>query len=434
MMAELDRFEARFVTAYRRYLAEAPVEVDAVAIAREVAAAAPRRHALAGFRPFGLSPALAWTVLLAGLLVALVGGALLVGSRPPQELPAVVPPVGQVFECPPGSTPDKPGPVDQARPPGGPMVFDRASGRIVLVGRPDEGGAQTWTFDVCTNAWTRMHPDREHIISSLVYDIDSEMTIGSDVFGRVWAYDLRANTWTEKGRFDQLSIPPQFDQFRFYDPVSGLAVALAVAMDSSGVGTTGTWSYDIETDTWTSLVQDMPYMRSGSVVYDTSVDKMVAYFDVATGLRTPAPDGSSIFPSSKTWLFDLRTGASSPTGAASPEFFFGGWGNYPAIAYDEAAKRTVLLGQGHSAAYDATADRWETLSTWTTSEEWPTGVCGAHPECRQSPEMVYDPVNERLVVYGGDTLITGSDDVLAFDTRTRTWTVLLAATDGKPAP
>ena len=103
-MAELDRFEVRFVTAYRRYLAEAPVEVDAVAIARQVAAAAPRRHALAGFRPFGLSPVLAWTVLLAGLLAALVGGALLVGSQQ-RKLPAVVPPVGQVYECPPAPTP-----------------------------------------------------------------------------------------------------------------------------------------------------------------------------------------------------------------------------------------------------------------------------------------------------------------------------------------
>ena len=38
-------------------------------------------------------------------------------------------------------------------------------------------------------------------------------------------------------------------------------------------------------------------------------------------------------------------------------------GDEPAIAYDEAAERTVMLGQGHSAAYDATADRWETLTS-----------------------------------------------------------------------
>jgi hypothetical protein len=50
MMTELERFEARFVAAYRRYLAEAPVEVDAVAIDAAVAHARahPRRQRVLG--------------------------------------------------------------------------------------------------------------------------------------------------------------------------------------------------------------------------------------------------------------------------------------------------------------------------------------------------------------------------------------------------
>ena len=56
----------------------------------------------------------------------------------------------------------------------------------------------------------------------------------------------------------------------------------------------------------------------------------------------------------------------------------------PAIAYDEAAQRTVMLGQGHSAAYDATADRWETLYEGSTAEDW-RAACGTRPECRQCP-------------------------------------------------
>jgi hypothetical protein len=80
-MSELDPFETRFAVAYRRYLAEAPVRADPVAVARRVAAAAPRRQGLAGFRPFGLTPATAWVLLLlAALLLALVGGALVAGS------------------------------------------------------------------------------------------------------------------------------------------------------------------------------------------------------------------------------------------------------------------------------------------------------------------------------------------------------------------
>ena len=50
MMTELERFEARFTAAYRRYLAEAPVEVDAVAIDAAVAHARahPRRQRVLG--------------------------------------------------------------------------------------------------------------------------------------------------------------------------------------------------------------------------------------------------------------------------------------------------------------------------------------------------------------------------------------------------
>jgi hypothetical protein len=53
--------------------------------------------------------------------------------------------------------------------------------------------------------------------------------------------------------------------------------------------------------------------------------------------------------------------------------------------------------------------------------------------------MVYDPVNERLVVYGGSVYTddmgwVDPDDVLALDTRTREWTVLLEPGNGRPQP
>jgi hypothetical protein len=342
---------------------------------------------------------------------------------------AAAPPVGPVPTCPPGSTPDRPGPVAQARPPAAPMVFDRDSGRIVLVGPREEGGTETWTFDVCTNTWTRMNPSREppgH--TSLVYDVDSDVTIGFDL-RRVWAYDLEADTWTEKGPFSPLAGGGFLGLFRFYDPVSGLVVAVADDRGSTILGPE-MWGYEVETGTWTSIPQaSRPAIgpHDEAFAYDASVNRLVVYVS--------AEDGSPRFEA-RTWLFDLRTGTWSEKDADTPEFIFAGWGNYPAIAYDEAAERTVMVGQGHSAAYDATADRWATLSSWTSSEDWQTIACGAHPECRQDEAMVYDPVNERLVLYGGAAIPgagwesgTATDDVLAFDTRTGEWSVLLAPSE-----
>ena len=75
--------------------------------------------------------------------------------------------------------------------------------------------------------------------------------------------------------------------------------------------------------------------------------------------------------------------------------------------YDEAAERTVVAGAFQFGAYDATADRWEIIY-----ERDPPGPA-VQP-------WVYDPVNQRLVVWG-----SGYRDIVAFDLVTREWTVLL---------
>ena len=167
-MTQQDVFESRLRAALVRNVANGPTEFDALAFARTVAAEEPRRRGIAASLTWqGVAfPRRAWALLLlAGLLAAMVAGTLLVGSQFERKLRAVVPPVGQVYECPPGSTPDKPGPIDQApaghrkrsrqhgvRPPG------RQAGGARR--RPREPG-ETWTFDVCTNTWTRMRPEPE---------------------------------------------------------------------------------------------------------------------------------------------------------------------------------------------------------------------------------------------------------------------------------
>jgi hypothetical protein len=348
-------------------------------------------------------------------------------TAPPTPPPGIPPPrvavaLGPVPTCPPGSTPDEPGPVDQARPTGLTIVLpsltvDRRAGKLVALTGFDI--VETWTFDLCRNTWTRMHPNREppQGTGQLVYDVDSDVAIANDGT-RLWAYDLGANTWTEKG-----PIPPfvHFEYLLFYDPISGHVVAWGKDGGDDSLGLE-LWSYEVETDTWTPIPQGEPPVVGPHYeffAYDASVDRLVAYANAWKPW-----DGDWHFEA-RTWLFDLRTGTWSGTGAVTPPGFTQRcWGCVPAIAYDDAAQRTVLLGQGHAAAYDATADRWEILYEGSTAED-----CGTRPECRQGAQMVYDPVNERLVVYSDS-----DGDWLAFDTRTREWTVLLEASPAQPAP
>ncbi|HEY6058501.1 MAG TPA: hypothetical protein VIV06_10740 [Candidatus Limnocylindrales bacterium] len=354
-----------------------------------------------------------------------------VGTPPPR----VSVPTGPAPTCPPGSTPDEPGPADQARPsdPSPTMAFDRRAGRLVALAGTVEGPVETWTFDVCSNTWTRMLPNREPPpgdFGQLVYDVDSDVTIASDGV-RMWAYDLEANSWTEKGRFAPL-VDPRRAGLRFYDPVSGLVVVLGDDGDPDTLGL-ALWSYEVETDTWTPIREVTPLVvgpHHAFIAYDASVDRLVAY------VETWKSEGWDRRVEARTWLFDLRTGTWSGTGAVTPpDFGAGMWGMGPGISYDDAAERTVILGQGRSVAYDATADRWETLYDGSASNDEP-GACGTRPECRQLPQMVFDPVNEQLVVYGG-MVNTGCgweapDDIRAFEVTTRSWTLVLPSTPAPP--
>ena len=166
-MTERDVFESRLHAALLRHVANGPTDFDALAFARTVAAKEPRRHGFAAaltWRGFA-TPQIAWTLLLlAGLVAAMVGGMLVVGSQRVPRLPAVVPPVAPpsrgTSPARPATHPNAPGPATQVRPPAGfdGMVFDRGAGRIVVT-----SNRETWTFDVCTNTWA---PERRRGRSS----------------------------------------------------------------------------------------------------------------------------------------------------------------------------------------------------------------------------------------------------------------------------
>jgi hypothetical protein len=382
----MDAFERRVAETLRWYADNVTPVVDAVDVAHRVALAHPRqrRGPLFEYRVavphLGAPARLAWLLLLlAGGLVTMVGGMLISGAQPAQDSRVVVPPIGEAFECPPGSTPDVPGPVDQARPAGlSTMAFDRRAGQIVAV-----ADKETWTFDVCTNTWTQKHPDQSPVLPErpgLVYDEDSDRTIGAWAYD-VWAYDRRLDIWTKRGR------APGYVESWTYDPAS----EQVVAWDGEELR-----KYDVGTDTWTPIQADWPGAGPEKVLliaYDRSVDGIVAYDNGRATLR--------LDPDTGTWE---RSGAETPEVGA-------GWGmSPPAIVYDETAKRTVVMGWD-LAVYDATEDRWEVTDNDVDMST-----------------TVYDPVNGRLVVPGS------SGEMTALDTQTRTWTVLLEPTDGQSSP
>ena len=415
-MTERDRFELDLADALRAYAEEASLQVHPTELARQLATAYPHGRTRFGAWGLGSTVHLAWVPLsLAGLLIAMVGGMLIAGAQPTQDPQAVLPPVGETYTCPAGSNPDVPGPVDQARPrtdtPAA-VTLDRRTGKLVALVDVDDS-VQTWTYDVCTNTWTQMHPDREPVAVEqvgvdrwawfaydVVYDINSDLTIALDRrYGSMWAYDMQADTWTQKRDAPDA---PTDTRLGAYDTLTTRVIAAKDADPAE------LWSYDVEADVWAPIHQTntlgggLAYLP---FVYDASVDQIVAY-----QWRVPYDTSDQ-----QTWLFDLPTGTWSRSTAETPSIPCGWIAVSPAIVYDEATKRTVVICGSRLASYDAAADRWEVVE-YETDFGW------------NPPPTVYDPVNERLVAYGD------SGQVVAFNPRTGDWTILLEPSPGEPSP
>ena len=230
-----------------------------------------------------------------------------------------------------------------------------------------------------------------------------------------WTYDFDANTWTRRGP------APDHVARLWYDAASAQVVAWAPRSEAEP-GTI--WTYDVASDTWAAVgalevLGGFGWNHPGDLLaYDASVDRLVA--TVTLGQR-----------GIRTRLFDLDTGRVVDALAVAP--WAGACGFMArlycydgpagqAIAYDERSEQVVVLIGGHVFAYDAVADRWDTLS----------GDPGASAPARDASSMVYDPVNGRLVVFPGG--LDGTvNSVLAFDATTREWTVLLESSTERPA-
>ena len=158
------------------------------------------------------------------------------------------------------------------------------------------------------------------------------------------------------------------------------------------------------------------------LAYDTAVDRLVAYDIESYGAGTR--------------LVDLRDGTWSDAAAGTPDVRINWFLAGTEATYDEASRLTVVFNLGRMIAYDAVADTWSTIIEEPTSPGWPP--CPG-PQCRSFATTIYDPVNERLVVYGGEYQDTSStpavqtSSVLAYDVATRTWSVLLEAAGVEPA-
>ena len=111
------------------------------------------------------------------------------------------------------------------------MVYDPSSGlMIVFGGEYDHGNLNdTWAYDPVTDSWTGLSPSGslpgERFGSAMAYDLSDGRLImfggfnDTHAFNDTWAYDSRANSWTELGSSGTLP-PSRWMSSLTYDPAT----------------------------------------------------------------------------------------------------------------------------------------------------------------------------------------------------------------------
>ena len=181
-------------------------------------------------------------------------------------------------------------------PPSGPgsMVCDPASGKVILFGGVGNNGYlnDTWAYDPTANTWTNLNPSGDLPPArnghSMVYDSATGKVIlfggfGIDIHNDTWAYDPTANTWTNLKPTGELPSGRHFSS-AVYDSGTGQVILFGGSgFDSSGASPVyfnDTWAYDPITNTWTKLqpTGELPSARElPSAVYDSGTGQVILF-------------------------------------------------------------------------------------------------------------------------------------------------------------
>ncbi|MEO8555689.1 MAG: hypothetical protein ABI474_03370 [Actinomycetota bacterium] len=95
----------------------------------------------------------------------------------------------------------------------------------------------------------------------------------------------------------------------------------------------------------------------------------------------------------------------------------------------------MIYNLGVLATYDAATHTWTTvphIPPVSPAQQPDQPVVTPGPMTRSGHTLVYDPINKRVLMFGGTSVLApgwrNNGDVLAYDQTTSTWTTIVPAT------
>lgn len=316
---------------------------------------------------------------------------------------------------------------------GYPILVDAPPGLLMVGGQQGscwtsnlEGNGGAWLYQPGPARWSRLAATAPAQADSAAYDTRTGELIvrfstrggGCDFehlpepISETWAFDWRRGTWTNlepvvsPPNLVMASAPIVYDQRA--DKIilfGGLNLAALLAGDWANVGSSDTWAYDRQSNSWTNMhPANPPAARNAhALAYDERSGRIILF------------GGNGDTDYDDTWAYDYATNTwtnLAPENPPSPR-------HYAHLVYDRTTQRFVLYGgldyseeqaYAETWVYDPALNQWEQLDP----EVSPTAVAWFG--------MMFSNATDSIVLYGGGSGRGGwLDEVWAFRPEKGAW-------------
>lgn len=233
----------------------------------------------------------------------------------------------------------------------------------------------------------------------------SGRNLNGTILEDTWAYDYQSNSW--EFRNPSISAPgKQYSDMTFISSINKTAVF--GGMGSKLLDTNDFWVYDYTANAWEEVIANNPppAREFHAITYASNVDKMV----VAGG----SISGDDFDDS---WTFDFNTMEWSEIGKLPATT-----ATHSLVYYPKTSSVLLFTGRWNYNIYelDLIAGLWKTLE-----------VVNQPGHLKSFLDIVYDPVIDKFVLFGGYYDNISYDETWLFDYDTLTW--YFAETVDKPA-